>query len=374
MVPTVAQIAGAMERLAPGRLAESWDNVGLQVGDPLWPVERIWLALDPLPEVVAAAARDGAQMLITHHPLLFKPLASLDLSTPTGGVVQTALENRLAIFSAHTNLDSVAGGVNDILARRIGLASTEVLSHEKTAEAVKLTVFVPEEHESRVIDALVSAGAGRIGDYSGCTFRCAGKGTFVPGPKSTPYRGRPGEPARIDELRIETRVDRQRLSAVLAALRKAHPYETIAFDLVPLMPEATGQGLGRVGDLDVPRTLGALAESVRSALGLDTVRIVGDETLPVQRVALCSGSGGGLLKAVYTSGAQVYVSGDLRYHDARDAQVAGLGLIDIGHFAGEHLVLEPLGDRLTEALRHAGWTVAVKCCEMERDPFRTLGA
>ncbi|MBI9083793.1 MAG: Nif3-like dinuclear metal center hexameric protein [Desulfobacterales bacterium] len=374
MTPTVSDIIGIMESLAPRWLAESWDNVGLQVGDPQWPVETVWLALDPLPETVAAAVSAGAQMLITHHPLLFRPLSSVDVSTPVGTIVYTAMAHRLAIFSAHTNLDSVTGGINDILAGRLGLDALTVLGDEKQAEAIKLAVFVPQTHETAVLEALVTAGAGCIGDYSGCTFRSVGKGTFTPGSRSRPYLGQPGRFTQVDEVRIETRVTRERLAEVVTALRKAHPYETMAFDLYPMQPHETGQGIGRVGLLDPPQTLDAFAEAVRCALGLPTVRVVGDGAMTVNRVAVCSGSGGGLMSAVFASGAQVYVTGDLRYHDARDAQARGVGLIDIGHFASEHLVIDPLADRLAAAIAEAGWSIAIKTYDAESDPFRVLSS
>ena len=372
MAPTVADIIGIMETLAPRRLAEPWDNVGLQVGDPRWPVETVWLALDPLPETVTAAAAAGAQMMITHHPLLFKPMGSVDVSTPVGTILYTAMTHRLAVFSAHTNLDSAAGGINDLLADRMGLGNLTVLGDEKEAEAVKLAVFVPTTHESAVLEALVAAGAGCIGAYTGCTFRNAGKGTFTPGPSSRPQMGQPGRFTQVDEVRIETVVTRDRLAGVMAALRTAHPYETMAYDLYSVQPQATGQGIGRVGTLDPPQTLDAFAEIVRCALGLPAVRVVGDGTMMVTRVAVCSGSGGGLMSTVFASGAQVYVTGDLRYHDARDAQAQGVGLIDIGHFAGEHLIIDPLADRLATAIDDAGWSVAVKTCDLESDPFRIM--
>lgn len=372
MAPNVSDIIAIMESLAPQWLAEPWDNVGLQVGDPQWPVETICLALDPLPETVDAAVSAGAQMLITHHPLLFKPLSSVDVSTAVGAMLSTAMANRLAIFSAHTNLDSVAGGVNDVLAGRLGLDKLTVLDHEKQAEAVKLAVFVPKTHESAVLEALVKSGAGSIGEYSGCSFRSEGKGTFTPGSGSRPYLGQPGRFTQVDEVRIETRVTRARLAGVLGALRKAHPYETMAFDLYPVQSHETGHGLGRVGRLDPPQTLDAFAETVRSRLGLPAVRVVGDGSMTVNRAAVCSGSGGGLMSTAFASGAQVYITGDVRYHDARDAQVRGIGLIDIGHFAGEHLVIGPLADRLAAAIAEAGWSVTVKTGDGECDPFRVL--
>jgi dinuclear metal center YbgI/SA1388 family protein len=372
MTTTVSDIIDIMEAIAPAGLAESWDNVGLQVGDPRWPVKTVWVALDPLPAVVSAACRAGVDMLITHHPLIFKPLARLNPATPLGAGIQSAMAGRLAIFSAHTNLDSVSGGINDILARRIGLEDLSVLSGEHAADTLKLVVFVPGDHRMAVLEALSAAGAGRIGGYTGCAFYTGGTGTYVPGPESRPFHGSPGQRSQVEELRMEALVEKEKLSRVLDALKSVHPYETMAFDLYPVLPEKDGQGLGRVGRLETPRSLERFAGTVRRVLGLSSVRIAGAPDLPVDRVAVCSGSGGGLLDAFFASGAQVYLSGDLRYHEARDVEAQGLGLVDIGHFSSEHLVVKPLADRLASALSAAGGQVDVIGCELEQDPFRVL--
>jgi len=255
MTWTVGDIIQKVEELAPGELAESWDNVGLQVGSREWPVKRVWVALDPLPQVVDAACRAKVDMLITHHPLIFKPLKSIDCTTPAGDIIHSALQRHLAIFSAHTNLDSAAGGVNDILAQRIGLHNTGVLQKGEKGDA----------------------------DFNG------------------------EDPSVV-------------------------------------------QGLGRTGDLPQATTLASLARELKKNLSLAAVAIAGDPDLRIKRVALCSGSGASLLGDFFESNAQVYISGDLRYHDARYVETAGRGLIDIGHFASEHLVVEVLAAKLTEML------------------------
>ena len=172
MTATVAQFVRILDHLAPPRLAESWDNVGLQIGNRNWPVRKVWTALDPLPEVVARACENKVDFLVTHHPLFFKPVKHIDCSSPLGKVVQMALSRRLAIFSAHTNLDSVPGGVNDVLVDRMGLHKVRVLAGPADADMCKLVVFVPSNRVKAILDVLFAMDAGRMGNYSCCSFRC----------------------------------------------------------------------------------------------------------------------------------------------------------------------------------------------------------
>lgn len=275
MTACVDDICQIMEAIAPSRLAESWDNVGLQVGHRRWPVATVMVALDPLTAVVTAACRTGAGLLVTHHPLIFKPLPRVDLETPVGAIVAMALEHGLAIFSAHTNLDSAADGLNDLLARRLGLTPEGALSPLEGPSAAR----------------------------AGCASR---------------------------------------------------------------------EGLGRVGLLPAAMTLEALARQIQTRIPAARVRFAGDKDLLVQRAALCSGSGGSLLEAFAGSGCEAFISGDLRYHDARWAEESGRGLIDIGHFASEHLVVADLAQRLQAALARRGLQVAVEVCGGEVEPFKAL--
>lgn len=373
MQATVADVLARLASLAPPRLAEDWDNVGLQVGDPGWPVRRVRVALDPLPETVAAACEDGVDLLITHHPLLLKGVRHIDFGTPFGDLVRRAAEARLALAAAHTNLDSAPGGVNDVLAARLGLVNLRPLVPAAAAGEVKLVVFVPVEAEEAFLEALYATPAGRIGDYTNCSFRSRGTGTFRPGVAAQPYSGVPGAVSHAEELRVETVVRREDLPAVVAALRRAHPYETMAYDAYRLSAaDDPRAGLGRVGEFEGPVALRALAADVKQRLALASVRVVGRPDLRVTRAAICSGSGSSLLASFFASGAQVYISGDLRYHDARDAEARGLGLIDIGHFGSERPVVALLAERLRQALDAAGAGVLVDVCGLEKDPFFTV--
>ena len=368
----IADIIKVMEGFAPSRFAEEWDNVGLQVGHKAWPVRNIWVALDPLPEVVDAACENSVDLLITHHPLIFQPLAAIDVDTPVGSAIQMAIQNQLGIYVAHTNLDSVKEGVNDLLADRIGLKNLKVLRRAFAPESCKLVVYVPVEYEKKVLDALFETEAGKIGSYTCCSFRNKGKGTFRPELSAKPVYGKIGEISHANEVRIETVVCRDDLQSVVTQLKESHPYETMAYDVYPLSMPQNGQGLGRIGELDIETELHPLALRVKEKLGIESVKVSGRRELPVNKVAICSGSGSGLIKDFLSSEAQVYISGDLRYHDARAAEAANRGLIDIGHFASEHLIVDGLAKRLLEFFSKNEIDAKVEACGLEKDPFMIL--
>jgi len=383
MAVTLKDIIRIMEKFAPPHLAEEWDNSGLQVGQRDFPIRRIWVALDPLPDVINSACKKDVDLLITHHPLIFKPLKSLDFSTTTGSIIHKAVQNSLCIFSAHTNLDSAANGVNEILAYEIGLKNLKILSNIKYPKYSKLVFYVPVDYEQKILNALFETEAGKIGEYSCCSFRNSGKGTFRPSDAANPFIGKAGEVSHADEVRIETIVRERDIIEVIERVRKDHPYEIMAYDVYPLLNPVLDlegfqnlqgfkgecQGIGRVGELEEETDLKTFALKIKERLGLQYVKIAGRPDLPVKKAAVCSGSGSGLMREFFSCGAQVYISGDLHYHDARDAAAADLGLIDIGHFASEHLIVPILAKRLQQALSEAEMDVTVEICGLEKDPF-----
>lgn len=270
MALILADILRVLEKMAPPHLAEEWDNVGLQVGDPGREVGSVWVALDPSPDVVSAACRKGVGLLVTHHPLIFRPLKQIDTRTPLGGVIEKALRHRLAVYAMHTNLDAAADGLNDMLAERLGVQ------------------------------------------------------------RRKPLVGREETGTRA------------------------------------------GPGIGRSGVLPARIRLSELAAEVKRRLGLETVRIAGDGSQYVKRVALSTGSGGSLLPHFLSSPADVFITGDLRYHDAREIEAAQRGAIDIGHFHSEHLMTAAVAQRLRRALHRRHATIPVEACSIERDPFQIV--
>jgi len=369
MSATVTDIVKAMETIAPSKLAEDWDNVGLQVGQKNWPVKKVWISLDPALDVVTNACQNDADLLITHHPLIFKPLHSVDFGTPTGSIIRMAARHKMAIFTSHTNLDIVAEGLNDVLAEAIGLNRLEVLGKPVEDEKIKLVIYVPEDYEKKILNAIFQTKAGNIGEYSACTFRNRGESTFRPGSMTTPFIGRTGEITGANEIRIETVVQKDDLSDVIEYVRSHHPYETMAYDVYPLLTKKNRNGIGRVGELDEKIELKSLALKIKEKLRLKYIKISGNHELTVKRAAVCTGSGSGMMKYFLSSGAQVYISGDLGYHDARDAQAANLGIIDIGHFTSEHLIVDVIAKRLERILSEAEMNIEVKPYSLEEDPF-----
>ncbi len=367
----VGQIASIIHQIAPPELAEDWDNVGLQIGSVDWEVGKVWISLDPLLHIVELACCENVDLLITHHPLFFENLSRINTDTAQGKLIDLALRKKLAIFCAHTNLDSAVGGVNDVLAHKIGLIDTKVLKKRDTDNFYKLVVFVPEGSEETVSDALFSAGAGQIGTYSCCSFRSRGKGTFRPGIKSTPSVGSYGLLSKVGELRIESTVHRQKLEDVIKSVTLAHPYETVPYDIYPIVGDRKS-GIGRIGKLKTRVPLSKLVKLIKSALSLDTIKVSGNLDMIIGSVAVCSGSGSSLLQHFFASEAQVYVSSGITYHSARKADDLGLSIIDIGHFNSEKIVLEDLSKRIKKSLNEIGKNIVVSVANTESDVFKFL--
>jgi dinuclear metal center YbgI/SA1388 family protein len=327
------------------------------------------VALDPTRGAVAAASAGGVQLLVTHHPLLFKPLRRLTPDDPTGSVVWQAVRDNVAIIAAHTNLDVAPAGLNHWLAGRLEIAEPVPLQ-TVAGQLYKLAVFVPAEHAEAVAEALFAAGAGQIGAYDQCSFRSGGIGTFRPGPGTTPFIGETGRREQVEEVRLETVVPQRRLSRVLERMAKAHPYEEVAYDLIPLANTRPGFGLGRIGRLAASISLAVLADRVKAVLGCGSVRLVGDPAQAVAKVAVCGGSGAGLIHEARRQGADVLVTGDIKYHEARLAEDLGLALIDAGHFATERLVVDELAARLAEETEARNWSLEILCHDGDVDPFQ----
>jgi dinuclear metal center YbgI/SA1388 family protein len=343
---SVAQIAEAVERIAPLPLAEEWDNCGLQAGDPVAQVHQVLVALTPLPEVFEEAEEKGADFLLFHHPIIFSPLASIVTSTYPGDLLSRAIRNGLAVYAAHTSYDAAPSGVSVALAKALGLSGPlHVLSPRGALR--KLVVFVPEENVDAVASALAGAGAGMIGDYTECTFRTQGRGTFRGGESANPYLGEKGRLEEVEEVRIETVVPAHSLRRAVDAATAAHPYEEVALDVYPVEGSPEGYGYGRLGTLRQRLTPEELREHVSESLGYPS-RLVADVGRQIETVAVLGGSGGSFIPEVAASGAHAYVTGDVDYHDALLAESLGLTVVDAGHAATELPALEPLALRLME--------------------------
>lgn len=363
---TAADVVAIVERFAPLALALPGDPVGLQVGRLDKPVERVCIALDASTAVVERAVTAGADLLVTHHELLYQPLSRLDTASWRGRAIRTALEGDLTIYAAHTNLDVTAGGVNDVIAQRLGLTDVDILDVTGRERLRKLVVFVPQTHADAVRAAVCDAGAGFIGNYSHCTFNTSGEGTFLAREGANPFLGTVGEWTRTGEVRIETVVPELLTQTVVKAMMEAHPYEEVAYDLYPLELVGRPYGLGRVGNLPAPQPLGKFAALVQERLGLSHIRFGGDPDTSVLRVAVLGGAGGRFADHARARGAQVLVTADCNHHQVAEAWEDGLAIVDATHAALETLVLDKLHRVITDQLAPA---VDVFVTDVHEDPF-----
>jgi dinuclear metal center YbgI/SA1388 family protein len=370
-MPVVCQtVIGWLEEWAPPLLADDGDSIGLQVGSRGTEVEKVLVTLEVTPEVIAEAVKEKVQLIVSHHPLIRDPLARLDYDSFPASLAVRLVENRIHFYAAHTNMDAAAGGVNDLLTEQLGLAEVRVLRPAPQEKLYKLAVFIPRGHEEDVRQAICNAGAGWIGNYDECTFQVGGAGTFRPLPGTHPFLGRIGALERAEESRLETVVPETRLRAVIGAMLAAHPYEEVAYDLYPLKNKAPGKvGLGRIGRLPDPKPLRVFAEQVGDALGLQALRLVGDSGRPISVVALCGGAAMSLLKRALEAGADVYITGDVKHHDALNALGQGIAVIDAGHHATEKIIVPAMAKYLAEKAALAGERLEILTSRINTDPF-----
>ncbi|MFZ5645405.1 MAG: Nif3-like dinuclear metal center hexameric protein [Bacillota bacterium] len=358
-----------IEHLSPPDLAEEWDNCGIQAGDPDKTVERVLVALDMDEAVLSEARKKGANLVITHHPLILKGIRQIREDRQPGRLLSEIIRAGITVYSAHTNLDSAEQGVNEVLAGKLGLLDTRVLK-SAGEKYLKLVVFVPVDSVEKVREALSGAGAGWIGNYSHCTFMLKGTGTFRPLEGTNPYIGKTGELEKVDEIRLETILPSRLSGKVISAMQAAHPYEEVAYDLYPLENRPLNKGLGRIGVLKDTMTLNEFTKRVKEVLNLEALRYGGPDDRPVKKVAVCSGSGGNFWPLALSGGADVFLTGDIGYHSARDMLASGICFIDAGHYGTERVVLEYLGDYLRERCQEKGFNIDIIVSSVNGEPFK----
>ena len=366
-MPTVAEFAAYLERFAPCATAAEWDNVGLLLGDPAAGVSRVMTCLTLTPDVSAEAVREGANLVVTHHPVLFRAVKKLTATTSDGQVVLPLLRAGIAVYSPHTAFDNCHGGINDNLCQRLGIVNAVPLRPRDARRQCKLVVFVPDADLQKVSDAVFAAGAGVIGQYNECSFRLSGTGTFYGTDSTNPTVGQKGRREEVSEWRLEVVVPENLVSSTVAAMRTAHSYEEPAFDVYPLKPGTDG-GEGRIGELPHPTTLGELAKHAKATLSAAAVQVVGDLTRPVRTVALACGAAGEFLTDAIKRKSDVFLTGEVRFHDALTARGANVALILPGHYATERPAVEDLAAKL--AADFPGATVWAS--RDERDPLAVI--
>jgi dinuclear metal center YbgI/SA1388 family protein len=362
---TLADCEQAMQDRFDLRLAEDWDNVGCICGDPAQPVRRALLTIDVTKAVLAEASSLRCDLIVAYHPTIFSPIRRVVAGDGASGLVHEAISRRLAIFSLHTVLDLVDGGTSDVLADAIGLTERRPLQVRSPEPGrFKVVTFVPAESQDRVSQVMFAAGAGQIGKYSSCSFRAPGHGSFLGGPSASPAIGQRGQLEQVEEWRLETVVDSPDLQSVIEALREVHPYEEPAYDVYPLVRPSAG-GIGRIGRLSRPATARRIVSRIKRALGVPRVLAAGLLDKMVRTAACSPGSAGDLLYEAIRSGCDLYLTGELRHHDALVADRDGIAIVCVGHSNSERPALTPLADVLHGILPSVSFGIS----RTDADPF-----
>lgn len=363
---TIAAIIATIEQAAPLALQESWDNCGVQVGDTSQPSHGALVAIDITEELLDEAIARGINLIIAHHPLLFKSIRSLTGRDYVERCLIKAIRHNIVLYAAHTNLDSVFGGVSFRMAEKLGLKQVKVLQ-PKELMLLKLVTFVPPQQAEGVRDALFAAGAGAVGNYSECCYNSMGTGTFKASEAANPFAGRIGVREAEPEVRIETILPTYLRNKVVAALKVAHPYEEPAFDLIPLANSYERVGLGVVGELEEPEEMVELLKRIKSTFGMPCLKHSPLQSQKVQRIALCGGSGSSLLSDAKRAGADLFVTAEVKYHDFF-LHEKSITIAEIGHYESEQYTKELICEIIHEKFP----TFALHFAEVNTNPINYI--
>jgi dinuclear metal center YbgI/SA1388 family protein len=362
----VQDIVDYLQETAPFQYQESYDNSGLLVGNPNWEVTGVLVALDCIESIVDEAIDQGANVIVTHHPIIFKGLKRLTGSNYIERTVIKAIEHKIALIAIHTNLDNYRFGVNHIIANKLGLVKQQILA-PKEAVLFGLTVFVPVENASELRIALASAGAGQIGDYDSCSFSVEGEGRFKPLEGSNPVIGHHHDLTNVKEERISVIVEKHLLSKVVKAMKTAHPYEEVAHEIIPLSNKHVYLGSGMIGELEQPMESMDFLRLIKERFRCENIRYTSICKNRIERVALCGGSGSFLLTDAKQQNADIFITADFKYHEFFDAEEQII-IADIGHFESEQYTSEWLVWHLTKKFT----TFAVRLTNVSTNPINYL--
>lgn len=366
LVMKISELVAYLNVLAPFSYQESYDNSGLLVGNPNEEIKGVLVALDCIEPIVDEAIATGANVIVTHHPIIFKGLKRITGSNYVERTVLKAIKNDIVLIAIHTNLDNMSYGVNKIISDKLGLQNTSILV-PREAGFLKLTVFVPATHAEALRGALAAAGAGKLGDYEACSFSSEGTGRFQPSELANPFVGNAGQLEVVREEKIEMLVPQHELSSVIAAMKKAHPYEEVAYDVVALVNKNTYIGAGMTGELENEVPVNDFLQTIKDTFNCGAVRYTNSEKTTVKKVAVCGGSGSFLLSAAKRSGADVFITADFKYHEFFDAENK-IVIADIGHFESEqytsHWLVAELQKKIT--------TFAVRLTSVNTNPINYL--
>lgn len=357
-------VINLLEETAPPAYQESYDNAGLLTGNPMWDCTGILCTLDATEDVINEARQRNCNLVVAHHPIIFSGLKKITGRSYVERTVITAIKNDIAIYAIHTNLDNVIHGVNNMIADKLGLINRRILL-PKTGTLMKLYTFAPVEHAERVRQALFEAGGGHIGNYSETSFNAEGTGTFKGNASANPYVGKVGQRHEEREIKVETIFPAYLQKSIVLALLKAHPYEEVAYDIMPLANQHLQVGSGLVGHLPAPVAEEQFLQQLKLAFGLSVIRHTPLLGKPAGKIALCGGAGSFLTKTAIASGADIYITADIKYHEFFDAENR-LVLADIGHWESEQFTI----DLLFSILQSKFPTFAVLKSEVKTNPVQ----
>jgi len=364
----IKDIAEKIEKIVPLKLAQDWDNVGLLIGNPQRNVKNILLTIDVTGEVLAEAKRLKTDLIISYHPVIWDGLKKITTDNQSS-IVYDLIQADIAVFSIHTALDAVPGGVNDGLAEIIGIVDGRPIGDyvdNPAGDNYKLVVFIPIESAAKVSNAVFAAGAGAIGNYSNCGFTAEGTGTFLPLAGARPAIGEKGNLEKVPEIRFETIVPAEKLDNCIAAMKKAHPYEEPAFDVFKLYNNQNKFGLGRIGKLQKPMQLNRIVERIKKYTGAKAVGIIGNQKRLIKTAAVCAGSCGKIIISVIAAKPDLYLTGELKHHYALAAQQANLTCICLSHTVSERFILKKFAKQLQKQIKQ----ITVKISKKDADPFK----
>jgi dinuclear metal center YbgI/SA1388 family protein len=363
----IKDIAKEIGKIVPLELAQDWDNVGLLIGNEQRNVKNTLLTIDVTKEVLAEAKRLKAELIISYHPVIWDGLKKITADGQSK-IAYELIRCGIAVFSIHTALDSAQGGINDELAEIIGIRVRKPIGDYvdyPTSENYKLVVFIPIESVAKVSKAVFAAGAGSIGNYQCCSFQTQGEGSFLPLEGAKPTIGKKDRLEKVAEVRFETIVPTEKLEIVIEAMKKAHPYETPAFDCFKLYNPEGKFGLGRIGKLAKPLQMEKIIERIKKHTGAKTIGVIGKQKRIVRTGAVCAGSCGKIINAVIAAKADLYLTGELKHHQALAAQQAGLTCICLSHTVSERFILKKLAKQLQKHIKD----VTIKISKKDKDPF-----
>lgn len=362
----VKDITKSLEQWAPLNYQESYDNSGLLIGDKDWEVSSTLITLDVTPEVLEEAKKQGCNLVVAHHPFIFKGIKKINNDHWIDRCINFAIKNDIAIYAIHTNLDNVHTGVNKKITEKLKLKKTKILA-PKSSTLSKLVTFIPVKDTEKVLDAMYEAGAGNIGNYDHCSFQVQGKGSFRPNDKADPSIGSANQDEYVDENRVEVIFPTERSGQVLSALKNSHPYEEVAYYLSRLENKNQELGSGMIGELEKEMPIDHFMKYLKESMSLNVIRHTKPVTEKIKKVAVCGGSGSFLLNTAIRQKADIFITADFKYHDFFEADEK-IMIADIGHYESEVFTKELIYDYLKEKFAN----IAVRLSEVNTNPVHYI--